>query len=243
MYPRTHQSIIYLSSTHPSSTHPSMDNLDGFPHLALTLKEGSEAALAGPNSGSSWELTIMESVGPENPKPGPRPETMAAHTVGYGRQDPAGDGAPGTCQLPGGGVQRRTSPGLAQPAGPWGFAFYHLRRSQELTHSCWLLFSHSVLAALCDPMDCSPARLLHPWDSPGKNTGGGCHALLQGIFPTKGLNWHLSVSYAGRQILPLAPPEKSKWNISQHKKGHLWQTHIICNSVNLKAFPLKSGIK
>ena len=142
-----------------------------------------------------------------------------------------------------GGVQRRTSPGLAQPAGPWGFAFYHLRRSQELTHSCWLLFSHSVLAALCDPMDCSPARLLHPWDSPGKNTGGGCHALLQGIFPTKGLNWHLSVSYAGRQILPLAPPEKSKWNISQHKKGHLWQTHIICNSVNLKAFPLKSGIK
>ena len=26
---------------------------------------------------------------------------------------------------------------------------------------------------------------------PGKNTGVGCHALLQGIFPTKGLNPHL----------------------------------------------------
>ena len=25
-------------------------------------------------------------------------------------------------------------------------------------------------------------------DSPGKNTGEGCHALLQGIFPTQGLN-------------------------------------------------------
>ena len=25
-------------------------------------------------------------------------------------------------------------------------------------------------------------------DSPGKNTGVGCHALLQGIFPTQGLN-------------------------------------------------------
>ena len=25
-----------------------------------------------------------------------------------------------------------------------------------------------------------------PWDSPGKNTGVGCHALLQGIFPTQG---------------------------------------------------------
>ena len=29
-------------------------------------------------------------------------------------------------------------------------------------------------------------------DSPGKNTGVGCHALLQGIFPTQGLNpWPL----------------------------------------------------
>ena len=32
------------------------------------------------------------------------------------------------------------------------------------------------------------ARLLCPWDSPGKNTGLGCRALLQGIFPTQGLN-------------------------------------------------------
>ena len=32
------------------------------------------------------------------------------------------------------------------------------------------------------------ARLLCPWDSPGKNTGVGCHALLQGIFPTQGSN-------------------------------------------------------
>ena len=31
-------------------------------------------------------------------------------------------------------------------------------------------------------------RLLCPWDSPGKNTGMGCHALLQGILPTQGLN-------------------------------------------------------
>ena len=31
-----------------------------------------------------------------------------------------------------------------------------------------------------------PTRLLCPWDSPGKNTGVGCHALLQGIFPAQG---------------------------------------------------------
>ena len=37
-------------------------------------------------------------------------------------------------------------------------------------------------------MDCSlPGHSVHG-DSPGKNTGVGCHALLQGIFPTQGLN-------------------------------------------------------
>ena len=32
------------------------------------------------------------------------------------------------------------------------------------------------------------ARLLCPWDSPGKNTGLDCHALLHGIFYTQELN-------------------------------------------------------
>ena len=42
--------------------------------------------------------------------------------------------------------------------------------------------------SLCDPMDCSlPGTSVHG-DSPGKNIGAGCHALLQGIFPTQGLN-------------------------------------------------------
>ena len=42
---------------------------------------------------------------------------------------------------------------------------------------------------LCNHVDCmEPARLLCPWDSLGKNTGVGCHALLQGIFLTQGSN-------------------------------------------------------
>ena len=37
-------------------------------------------------------------------------------------------------------------------------------------------------------MDCTlPGSSVH-WDSPGKNTGVGCHTLLQGIFPTQELN-------------------------------------------------------
>ena len=33
--------------------------------------------------------------------------------------------------------------------------------------------------ALCDPIDGSPPGSAGPWDSPGKNTGVGCHFLLQ----------------------------------------------------------------
>ena len=40
---------------------------------------------------------------------------------------------------------------------------------------------------LCKPMGCKPAKIL-PWDFPGKNTGVGCHALLQGIFLTQESN-------------------------------------------------------
>ena len=61
-------------------------------------------------------------------------------------------------------------------------------------------------------MDCSPpGRLLCPWDSPGKNTGVGCYALLQGIFLTQGLNpclLHLLHWQAGS--LPLATPGKPR---------------------------------
>ena len=31
---------------------------------------------------------------------------------------------------------------------------------------------------LGDPMDWEPTRLFCPWDSPGKNTGVGCHFFL-----------------------------------------------------------------
>ena len=41
---------------------------------------------------------------------------------------------------------------------------------------------------LWDPMDCSPPGSSVHGDSPGKYTAVGCHALLQGIFPTPGSN-------------------------------------------------------
>ena len=42
--------------------------------------------------------------------------------------------------------------------------------------------------ALCEPTECSPPGSSVHGDSPGKNTGVGCHALLQGIFLTQGSN-------------------------------------------------------
>ena len=71
-------------------------------------------------------------------------------------------------------------------------------------------------ATLCDPMDNSlPGSSVHG-DSPSKNTGVGCHALLQGIFSTQGLipgllpcRWILSgLSHEGviGAHKPLPPP-------------------------------------
>ena len=40
---------------------------------------------------------------------------------------------------------------------------------------------------VCDPMDCSPPGSC-PWNFPGKNTGVGCHFLLQRIFLNQGSN-------------------------------------------------------
>ena len=50
------------------------------------------------------------------------------------------------------------------------------------------------------------ARFVCPWDFPGKNTGVGCHSLLQKIFPTQGLRpglLHWLVD-----SLPFEPPGK-----------------------------------
>ena len=53
-------------------------------------------------------------------------------------------------------------------------------------------------------------RLLCPWDFPGKNTGVGCHFLLQGVFQMQGSNSHLLHQQA--DSLPLRNQGRShKW--------------------------------
>ena len=55
-------------------------------------------------------------------------------------------------------------------------------------HGCCCCFSRSVVFDSLRPHGLLPTRLLCPWTSPGQNTGMGSHSLLQGIFPTEGLN-------------------------------------------------------
>ena len=77
-----------------------------------------------------------------------------------------------------------------------------------LEHVCYIT---SVISDFLRPCEVYPARLLCPWDFPGKNTGMGCHALLQGIFPTQGSNpCFLHVLHRQVGSLPLAPPGKSR---------------------------------
>ena len=48
--------------------------------------------------------------------------------------------------------------------------------------------SIQLCPTMCNPVGCSLPGYSGPWDFPGKNTGVGCHFLLQGIFPAPGLN-------------------------------------------------------
>ena len=89
------------------------------------------------------------------------------------------------------------------------FYSYIWRLLYSLVHACMLShFSHVQIFVML-----WTARLLCPWDSPGKNTAVGCHVLL-GLFLTQGSNpcllclLHWQVGF-----LPLAPPWKpqEKW--------------------------------
>ena len=92
------------------------------------------------------------------------------------------------------------APLVSGPGSQWLCILSHFPVESE----CVLhVSSHFSRVPLCCAMDCTlpgssvllryglhPARLLCPWDSPGKNTGVGCH-VLQGIFLTQGLNPYL----------------------------------------------------
>ena len=66
------------------------------------------------------------------------------------------------------------------------------------------VFARSVASVVSNSLQSyglQPARFLCLWDSPGKNTGVGCHALLQWIFPTQGSHPSLLCLWHCKRIL------------------------------------------
>ena len=75
-------------------------------------------------------------------------------------------------------------------------------------------------STLCHPMDCSPPGPFVHGILQARNTGVGCYALLQGTFPTQGLNSHLSrLLHWQVGSLPLALPGKPQF---KHILGQYW---------------------
>ena len=85
---------------------------------------------------------------------------------------------------------------------------------------------------LCDLMDGSPPGSSCLWDFPGKNTGVGCHALLQGIFPTQGSNPGLQ--HCGQTLYHLShqgSPRILEWVAYPSSRGSSWPrnwTRVSC---------------
>ena len=85
------------------------------------------------------------------------------------------------------------------------------------------VLSRSVMCDSCDLMDCSPPGSSVHGDSPGKNTGVSCHAFLQGIFPTQGLNPGLlhcrQILY---QLSHQGNPWILEWVANHFSRGSSW---------------------
>ena len=103
-----------------------------------------------------------------------------------------------------------SSRGFSQPKDQtWVSCISH--KLCVITRMC--IYTHTNLLqsylTQCDSIDCSPPCASVHGDSPGKNTGVGFHALLQGVFLTQGSNPHL-LCVQGWQAdsSPLAPPGK-----------------------------------
>ena len=106
--------------------------------------------------------------------------------------------------------------------------------AQQINNMLWLRLCSAAAAAVTSVVSDSvwphrrqPTRLLCPWDSPGKNTGVGCHSLLQGIFPTQGSNPGL---LRCRQTLYCLSHQGSPWQVNK-RQPPAQHTDTCCGSL------------
>ena len=89
-------------------------------------------------------------------------------------------------------------------------------------------YSRSAASDSLQPCKLEPTRLLRPWDSPGKNSGVGCHFLLQGNLP----NWEIKPGSPALQAdaLPSKPPGKPCWAV---ELGDIWTRSWLAEGYSL----------
>ena len=67
---------------------------------------------------------------------------------------------------------------------------------------------------LCDPVDGSPPRLPHPWDSPGKNTGVGMTS-LDSILKSRDITLPTKVHLIKAMVFPVVMYGCESWTIKK----------------------------
>ena len=99
------------------------------------------------------------------------------------------------------------------------------KHTHTFTVSCALLcLVTQSCSTLCDPMGYSlPGSSVHG-DSPGKNSGMGCHGLLQGIFPLQGS--HPDLPHPWADSFPSQPPGSHTASFSLRQPQSLTETHV-----------------
>ena len=82
------------------------------------------------------------------------------------------------------------------------------------------------------PTLCFSRGLYSPWNSPGQNTGGGSHSLLQGIFPTQGSSPGLPhCRWLLNQLSHQGSPRILEWAAYPFSRGSSWprtRTGVSC---------------
>ena len=110
-------------------------------------------------------------------------------------------------------MKQVASPGSMHDTGCLGLVHWNCFSNKSMK------WSRSVVSDSLRPRGLQPARLLCPWDFPGKNTGGGCF-LLQRIFPTQGSN------------LGLLHCTQFLYQLSHQRTLSLWLYYI--DNINIK---------
>ena len=117
--------------------------------------------------------------------------------------------------------------------------------AQDVTANKWLIqnLNSNLLCSIALVMSNSLQShglqltwLLCPWDSPGKNTGVSCHALLQGIFLIQRLNLCLLHCRQGLYSLShLGNRSSQKYSLAASLKLYVIQLGSYCGTMRVKS--------